>query len=405
MIDEKELGEMSTVIEMTRWVNKGNIIPYFIWCLRDFSLDSGKYQHSDDYLEIILNTANISNDSEKYRVRKQIAEFFRDRSCLFFVRPVNEEEKLREIEKLQLSDIRPEFKDQLKKFRELIFANAKPKRYDNKLITGSMYIALIEEVLFAFNNNQIPEVSSSMERVLQQERTQILETVKQKVEIYITNNIEQSGDIVKEGLIYLFEILVEEATKAQQQEMVAQLAVDILSVFFQKLEKEKKLKYYHIGQKYENIVESILSENDISLSEIVPKIRRKFEELKLLDNQIDNKFAVDKYLSRLYIKLSHEMVNVRNDLEYKVEELTKDLELERDKKDMQDRIFKEQKKSIDEYKKKVEQLEQQISGKSEELILYKTNAGDQKELLGQLAKEREKVHKLEREVKETKYVG
>ena len=40
VIDEKELSEMTAVIELTKWVKDGNVVPYFLWCLRDFVLST-----------------------------------------------------------------------------------------------------------------------------------------------------------------------------------------------------------------------------------------------------------------------------------------------------------------------------------------------------------------------------
>jgi len=49
---------MAAVIEMTKWVKDGNAIPYFLWCLRDFMLDTTGYTNSDDYMENVISTKN-----------------------------------------------------------------------------------------------------------------------------------------------------------------------------------------------------------------------------------------------------------------------------------------------------------------------------------------------------------
>jgi hypothetical protein len=40
VINEKELEDLASAIELTSWVNEKEIVPYFLWCLRDFVLDS-----------------------------------------------------------------------------------------------------------------------------------------------------------------------------------------------------------------------------------------------------------------------------------------------------------------------------------------------------------------------------
>lgn len=109
VIDEKELNDICAVIELTRWVKLGNAIPFFLWCLRDFMLDYKEYQNSDDYLENVISTKDYEPTSDKYRVRRGFADFFKDRGCMFFVRPVNDEARLRVIEQLNSSELRPEF--------------------------------------------------------------------------------------------------------------------------------------------------------------------------------------------------------------------------------------------------------------------------------------------------------
>ena len=72
---------MATVIEVTKWVKDGNVIPYFIWCLRDFMLDTKGYLNSDDYMENLVATKNYPQNSQKYKVRKSFNTFFRNRGC------------------------------------------------------------------------------------------------------------------------------------------------------------------------------------------------------------------------------------------------------------------------------------------------------------------------------------
>ena len=98
------------MIELTKWIKEGNVIPYFLWVLRDFMLDTKGYNNSDDYMEHVLSTKDYNPKTEKYKMRKTFLEFFKDRGCLFFVRPINDEKKIREIEKLDMMDLRPEFR-------------------------------------------------------------------------------------------------------------------------------------------------------------------------------------------------------------------------------------------------------------------------------------------------------
>lgn len=39
VINENALEELASAIELTSWIDEKEIIPYFLWCLRDFSCD------------------------------------------------------------------------------------------------------------------------------------------------------------------------------------------------------------------------------------------------------------------------------------------------------------------------------------------------------------------------------
>lgn len=53
-------------------------------------------------------------------MRKGFTDYFRDRGCLFFVRPLNEEHKIRTIEKQKFTDLRAEFRKAVNIFKERV---------------------------------------------------------------------------------------------------------------------------------------------------------------------------------------------------------------------------------------------------------------------------------------------
>lgn len=100
-------------------------------------------------------------------MRKAFTEFFKDRGCLFFVRPVNDEKKLRSIEKLEFEDLRSEFRKAINIFKERVHNKLKPKKYNGKVLTGKSFANLIKEILENFNSNKIPHVKDSIERIFE----------------------------------------------------------------------------------------------------------------------------------------------------------------------------------------------------------------------------------------------
>lgn len=49
-------------------------------------------------MEKVLSIKDLETNSSKYVMRKLFSDFFKDRGCLFFVRPLNDEKKIRTIE-------------------------------------------------------------------------------------------------------------------------------------------------------------------------------------------------------------------------------------------------------------------------------------------------------------------
>ena len=89
-------------------------------------------------------------------MRKCFTDFFRDRGCLFFVRPCNDEKQIRNIDHLNFEDLRIEFQKAVNIFKERVHINLKPKRYNGKVLNGKSFINLIKEILDSFNSNKVP---------------------------------------------------------------------------------------------------------------------------------------------------------------------------------------------------------------------------------------------------------
>lgn len=106
---------------------------------------------------------------------------FRDRSCLTFVRPVVEEHKLTKIEELNYQELRPEFRQSVKEFLNLVNAQLKPKMVNGKGISGKMFIELAESYISAFNKGGCPEILPCLERVITHEVNKI---TAEKLKLY-----------------------------------------------------------------------------------------------------------------------------------------------------------------------------------------------------------------------------
>ena len=141
VIDGQALEDLSLVASLTQVIqaksNRGNnnnseddlsnnnnnpinqAFPIFVWVLRDFTLkledDQGKKISSNQYLEHCLKPQAGFSDAitSKNQIRRLISESFRERECVTFVRPAEDENILRNLSQYRLEDLRPEFTKQV----------------------------------------------------------------------------------------------------------------------------------------------------------------------------------------------------------------------------------------------------------------------------------------------------
>ncbi len=161
IIDESSIERFFFLINLGSFFNfneyvKNNLrsqisdyFPHLVWLLRDFSLDlksitSNKEMTPKEYLEMALMIKNKKSENKilkninesalhrkdsllrqstikdqidakkvqnmKNKIRKKIKQIFTKRDCFTLVRPINDEELLRNVEKIPYEDLRDKFK-------------------------------------------------------------------------------------------------------------------------------------------------------------------------------------------------------------------------------------------------------------------------------------------------------
>ena len=188
-IDENAISSLSFVLNLSKTIKiKSNFkeddknelakfFPSFLWLLRDFSLKlediNGNQISEKQYLEYALENIknNNNNDiiSEKNRVRSLIRTYFPERDCFTMVRPVENENDLQNLQNLPDNCLRKEFLEQAKNFREKVFKKVKQKIFCDRILTGSMLIKLVENILESINGGGIPIIENSWKYVMKNE--------------------------------------------------------------------------------------------------------------------------------------------------------------------------------------------------------------------------------------------
>lgn len=85
------------------------------------------------------------------------------------VRPLTGEKALQQLEEKEISDLRPEFYEQVLTLRKAIIGKMKPKQINGRILTGEMYAELVSSYVDSINNGSVPNIESSWTYVCRQE--------------------------------------------------------------------------------------------------------------------------------------------------------------------------------------------------------------------------------------------
>ena len=104
----------------------------------ELSLD-GRACTADEYLENSLKIkSGVSKRVQMYNLPRQtLKAFFRERKCFTLIRPVDDPERLRNMETLAFSDLKPQFLETTNKFCKAVFETVPNKSIAGKELNGS----------------------------------------------------------------------------------------------------------------------------------------------------------------------------------------------------------------------------------------------------------------------------
>lgn len=156
------------------------LFPRLIWLLRDFTLnltENNQQQPSDpdEYMErALFQRENWDKNSSKSLVRRSFKEVFPMRNCFTLVRPVNDENQLRNIENIPFESLRIEFREELSKLLSFIKHKATTKMVEGHALNGKSFVEFIRQIAHSLNQDSFPEISTVADRVGVFERKRIL---------------------------------------------------------------------------------------------------------------------------------------------------------------------------------------------------------------------------------------
>jgi hypothetical protein len=186
-IDEQALEDLSLVCKLTQHIHVkssqspnlsqsstmySQYFPKFIWAIRDFCLQlvdkEGKSISSNQYLEECLSqtTSSSLEGNSKNEIRKILKDFFRERECFTFVRPINKDKKLRNIQEVPFEELRDDFKQQVTNFVSQVLQSTTSKTVEGVAVSGKSLSLLLEQYIDAINRDAVPTISTAWERTI-----------------------------------------------------------------------------------------------------------------------------------------------------------------------------------------------------------------------------------------------
>lgn len=215
-IDETAIQNLSLVVNLTKHIQLrsseeeseegvdpdeiSTCFPTFYWVVRDFSLQlqdpEGNSISSREYLEKALAPQNGFSDDieEKNRIRRLLTAFFKDRDCFTMIRPLVDEMKLQNLDKMDYDELRPEFVSQAMALRKRIITSVKAKSLQNKKLNGTLYCSMITSYVAAINDGAVPNIENAWNYMCEEQCRRAMEEC---YEIYIRSIQESIRELPK----------------------------------------------------------------------------------------------------------------------------------------------------------------------------------------------------------------
>ena len=293
-IDEIAITSLSLIVNLSETIKIKSLthkdteeelaeyFPALLWLLRDFSLKlediNGNVITEKQYLEKALEQVPGNNEiiDEKNRVRRLIRTYFPERDCFTMVRPVEKEKDLQNLEYLSNEELRAEFVEQAKKFRNKVLNITCPKTFHKKLLTGSMLVELVQNILDAINAGCIPVIENTWKYVVQSECIKSTEDLLNKFSKEIRKFRDENKD--DENFGKKLKNFTKDLAKKYMDEFNRNdlFDDDIKREYAEKLKKKMDEDLSHFDKENEKLFEEKLNKDlNILSDKIINSIRNK----------------------------------------------------------------------------------------------------------------------------------
>lgn len=374
---------------MTHWAKDGCASPFFLWSLRDFSLDMKEYKNADDYLESVLNPSEFQPNTEKHRIRKSLSEYFPSRGCLCFVRPLDSEVAIRQIEKHKLNDLRPQFQMAVEQFKKIVYSYLKPKRFEQKVLNGPQFAKLIKEILENFNSAKVPTVKSAIERLMESTKNEAVAKLNAVTDAKFAETFSKDPFYFEPVITSLWGGLEEMASKKTEKSLLPEVFGASLDYFSSKLEREAGGIPQFIKDLEKNMENSI-NEGE----EGIPKITQFLENVPR--GVVSGKWVLERVIGRGLRATGAKSANTVAEKKAFLEEKQRELADEKETTSLLNKRVRESASNAETLKRNIEVFKGLLNGKEEELKALSSAESDDAIRI-KVERLRDEIENLERE--------
>ncbi|GAB1288184.1 Guanylate binding protein 1 [Apodemus speciosus] len=361
---------------------------FFVWILRDFSLDlefNGRSITADEYLESSLALRPGTDEKTKRfnEPRLCIRKFFPKRKCFTFDRPADRKQ-LCKLELMREEELNKEFVEQVAQFTSYIFSDSGVKTLCGGItVNGERLKILVETYVNAISSGELPCMESAVLTLAQIENsaavqkaiTHYEEQMNQKIQMP-TETLQELLDLHRTCESEAIEVFMKNSFKDVdhkfQKELGAQLEAkqdafvkknvdissarcsDLLEHLFGPLEEELKRGTFHKPGGYCLLLQ-------------------KTKELKTKYNQTPGKGLQAEEMLRKYFESKEEVAETLLKMDQSLTEKEKQIEVERKKA----KAAEAKNRALKEMQKKYELLMEQKEKRYQELMKQLTEKMEQ----------------------------
>jgi len=133
------------------------------------------------------------------------------------IRPLTDEDRLQNLIKIPMNELRPEFVDQVISLRRKVLQRVKPKKLNGKNLNGAMFWNLVKSYVESINKGAIPSIESSCSYICKNECMKAQDESYDTFAKAIGNDIQNGGPFYYQELKDIYDSAKKEAISQFQK--------------------------------------------------------------------------------------------------------------------------------------------------------------------------------------------